>query len=208
MIDRPTFNYDNSGNALVPAAPAPTEVISEIATQDQPSPKTSKALAPATAQPPAVTSVRDSDGRIIRPDWSLPTTEVKANQISKLPDWSEKPRNAQGQFVTKSQGELIEQWHKQGGYAQNVARVERAEQTMFALSEDPPKLAAAINELPRDVALKAAEHLALSSAPGKGWLKFDQFLNALTESEFETVLAWSKKLSKSDRDAIFEAFIR
>jgi hypothetical protein len=84
------------------------------------------------------------------------------------------------------------QWAKEGGYSATVARVLQVEQAILSLSKNPQALQTAFNELPKDIALKAADHLRLSTryGPGAGAAKAEQFLNSLTESEFQTVREW------------------
>jgi hypothetical protein len=48
------------------------------------------------------------------------------------PDWSEKPRDEQGRFLTKSDAELRQQWENEGGYEFNMQRVRDAEAVMLA----------------------------------------------------------------------------
>jgi hypothetical protein len=95
MVDRPDFNYDNSGNAVVPAAPqSHDQLVKEIASAD-PAPVANATSAPA--------KIRDDKGKIVRPDWS-----------------AEKPRNESGQFLSKDNAALRQQWAKEGGYRQRA----------------------------------------------------------------------------------------
>ena len=160
-IDRPTFNYDNQGNSLVPTAadnlPAdPADTVKQVATMDRPPPTPVQSSAPVPAKRPG--------------------------SFSNLPDWGP-PRNESGQFITKSEAELRQQWDREGGFEQNVARVRQAESSMLALS---PSLQSHITSLPNDIALVAADHLRLSTGygPEAGARRFEQFLDALTESQF------------------------
>jgi hypothetical protein len=202
MVDRPDWN-------LPASAPSPEQVIREVATQDQPSPETAGAL--GEARPTVVsTQVRDDKGNIIRPDWSKP--EPVPAPVSKdptRPDWN-KPRNESGQFITQSENQLRETWEKEGGYQAAVVRIHEAESTMLSLSENPAGLQAAIAELPKDIAMKAADVLRLSTAYGQsgGAMKVEQFLNSLSESEFESFKQWFNKLSRSDQDALIYGVTR
>ena len=182
-IDRPTFNYDNQGNALVPAAsdnlPSdPQETIRQVATMDGPPPT------PAQSSTPVPTKGRGFSG---------------------LPDWGDKPRNEAGQFITKSEGDLRRQWEREGGYAQNAARVMEAEARMLALS---PSLQGHIATLPNDIQLVAADHLRLSPAgfaKDAGARRFEQFCDALSPSQWETFSGWWRKLSRDEQDSILGA---
>ena len=44
MVERPNWNFDNSGNAVVPAAPSSAVILREMETQSGPSPETAKAI--------------------------------------------------------------------------------------------------------------------------------------------------------------------
>jgi hypothetical protein len=125
------------------------------------------------------------------------------------PDWN-KPRGDDGRFITKSESELRETWEKEGGYQAAVVRVQEAESTMLSLSENPEGLQAAINELPKDIALKAADTLRLSTGSGQsgGAMKVEMFLNSLSESEFATFKDWFNKLSTSDQNALIYGVTR
>jgi hypothetical protein len=79
------------------------------------------------------------------------------------------------------------QWAKEGGYLATVARVLQVEQAILSLSENPQALQTAFNELPKDIALI---RLSTRYGPGAGAAKAEQFLNSLTESEFQTVREW------------------
>src|SRR5262245_42826219 len=74
---------------------------------------------------------------------ATPTAPVpaKSRGFSGNPDWDQ-PRNAAGQFVTKSEGALREQWEREGGFEANVQRVLDAEQTILGMSENPAALQA------------------------------------------------------------------
>jgi hypothetical protein len=202
-MDRPDWN--------VPAAPSLDTVAREMQTQDSPSPETAGALGeakPAASVVPALS--RDAKGQIIRPDWSKP--EPVPAPVSKdptRPDWN-KPRNESGQFITQSENQLRETWEKEGGYQAAVVRIQEAESTMLSLSENPAGLQAAIAELPKDIAMKAADVLRLSTAYGQsgGAMKVEQFLNSLSESEFESFKQWFNKLSRSDQDALIYGVTR
>jgi hypothetical protein len=56
------------------------------------------------------------------------------------------------------------------------------------LSENPQALQTAASELPKDIVLKAVDHMRLSIGSGRdaGVRCFEQFLDALSPSEFET----------------------
>jgi hypothetical protein len=203
-MDRPDWN------APAPA-PSPEQVIQEVATQDQPSPETAGALGDASPPVPAVPALaRDAKGNVIRPDWGPKTpAPVPVSKDPTRPDWN-KPRNESGQFITASENQLRETWDKEGGYQAAVVRIQEAESTMLSLSDNPEGLQAAINELPKDIAMKAADVMRLSTGYGQsgGAMKAEQFLNSLSESEFTTVKEWFSKLSKADQDAIIVGITR
>jgi hypothetical protein len=188
MVDRPDWNFDNSGNAVVPAdnLPAPAEVQRQIETMDGP--------------PPTVKS----------------TPNVPAKNVSKLADWNydnqgnEKPRDSQGKYITASDAQLRAQWDKEGGFAQNAARVMQVEQTILGLSENAEALRSHIATLPESIQLKAADHLRLTASHGPlgGVLKFEAFCDSLSPSEWETFQGWWRKLSRGDQDAILGAISR
>jgi hypothetical protein len=68
-----------------------------------------------------------------------------------------------------------------------------------------PTLQRHLNELPDDIARKAADRMRLSTGYGRdgGAIKFEAFLNSLSPSEFETFHTWWPGLSRGDQDAIF-----
>jgi len=178
-IERPTFNYDNQGNSLVPAEadnlpadPAHTTALIN-ATEDARSPVESSAPVP-----------------------------TKGRGWSGNPDW-DKPRNQAGQFITKSENELRQTWDAEGGYAVNATRVMQAEQSILSMSDNPGALQTAFNELPQSIQLKAADVMRLSAGYKDGgagkWLQFE---DSLTPSELATFKTWWRKLPQSDRDAI------
>jgi hypothetical protein len=109
MIDRPAFNYDNSGNPIVPA---------EASVEHN-------AL---------VKAIESSDGPPHL--WTLP--RLKKN-ISGLPDW-DKPRNEQGQFLSKSDADLRATWQREGGADQAIAKVRAVEAKIMAASPDAAAL--------------------------------------------------------------------
>jgi hypothetical protein len=67
-----------------------------------------------------------------------------------------KPRNEQGRFLAKSDAELRAQWEREGGYQQKVQRVLAVESAILSRSENAAGQSA-INELPKDIVLKAAD---------------------------------------------------
>src|SRR5262245_53718924 len=124
MAERPNWNFDNSGNLPVPAAPSHEQLVSDIAAYDGPT-----GVAGSTpAAPASVPAKYDANCKIIRPDWNQPPSTVHAQEglpvtrknFSGLPDWNDKPRNEQGQFITKSDDELRQQWEREGGFETNL----------------------------------------------------------------------------------------
>ena len=192
MIERPDWNYDSSGNALVPAAPSPEAVTREVATLEGPSVATQCALAHtfdgAIAMSRSAPAKRGVDG-IMRADW-------------------DKSRDKAGRFLSKSDAELRGLWQREGGYEANLQRVLVAEQAMLAASENPDALPGHIAALPDAIARKAADHMRLSTTYGAGGgaLKAEQFLNSLSESEIQEVRRWFGQMSRSDQDAVIAGF--
>jgi hypothetical protein len=113
-----------------------------------------------------------------------------------LPDWN-KPRNESGQFITKSEGELRQQWSKEGGLAHVAQVVTAKEQTMYAVA---PSLEAKVSEhLDKGFLMKAADHLRLGVGYGPDgfWRSVEQFENSLSPSERD---AWGKFCRSLDAD--------
>jgi hypothetical protein len=97
------------------------------------------------------------------------------------PDWSERPHNSQGQYITKSEADLHVQWQREGGFEANVARVQAVEAKILSLSENPQVLQNHIAPLPQSIQLKAADVMRLATGYRQGGaLKFEQFINSLT----------------------------
>src|SRR5262245_31973602 len=179
-IARPDWNYDNSGNALVPAAPSHEQLVSDIAAHDGPT--GAAASTPAAPAPVPAKVERDANGKIIRPDWNQPPATVHAQEglpvkskgFSGLPDWSDKPRNESGQYVSTSEGEYRARWSREGGVDHVVQTVMRKEAAMLSVA---PTIEAKIATLDKDFLMKAADHLRLS--PGQGadgfWRSVKQF---------------------------------
>jgi hypothetical protein len=85
------------------------------------------------------------------------------------------------------------------------------EANILALSENAEALQAHIATLPDDIARVAADHLRLTPAGFSqvaGAQRFEQFLNALSESQFEAFGKWWRGLSRGDQDAILGAISR
>lgn len=59
--------------------------------------------------------------------------------ISGLPDW-DKPRNEQGQFLSKSDADLRATWQREGGADQAIAKVRAVEAKIMAASPDAAAL--------------------------------------------------------------------
>ena len=85
-----------------------------------------------------------------------------------------------------------------------MQRVLATEQSILVLSENPQALQAAISELPKDIAMVAADHMRLTVGygPAAGARRFEQFCDALPPSQWETFKGWWAKLSRGDQDAI------
>jgi hypothetical protein len=107
-----------------------------------------------------------------------------------------------GQYITASENKLRQQWEREGGIDQVAQTVLTAEAQMVALA---PSLQAQIAKLPNDIALIAADHLWLApSAFGREDKRFSQFLDTLSESQFETFRSWFANLSAEEQNAILD----
>ena len=211
MIDRPTFNYDNSGQPAEPAAPVShTELIEQIKSEPSGAPQTSTEVATTEQQksPAHSTSVRDDKGKIVRPDWS------ERKEVVRNPkDWDfdgsgkERQRDEAGRYVSKNKAEYLAQWAKEGGIAANMAAVNRVESMILNASSDAAALQAHVATLDEDIRLLAADHMRLTTAhgPNGGSIKLDGFLNALSPSQFEKFHQWWRGLSRADQDNILGA---
>jgi hypothetical protein len=180
---------ENRSNAVVTAAPSPEQVIREVATSDFPSLATQQLVTPTASVPVVLEKIRDDRGNIIRPDWS---------------------RNDRGQSLSKSDAELRAQWQKEGGFEQNMQRVMSVQAEILARSSDAAALSAHVEKLPADIQRKAADVMRLTTAygPEGGALKFEQFLNSLSTSEFDTFHTWWRGLSRGDQDCILATISR
>ena len=118
------------------------------------------------------------DGKT-RPDWNAPAA-----------------RNESGQFLSKSESEMRQQWEAEGGIAHVVQVVTAKEQAMLSAA---PLIAEKIDSLPKDFMLKAVDHLRLS--PGYGadgfWRSVKQFEDSLSSAERD---AWAKFCRSLDSD--------
>jgi len=76
-----------------------------------------------------------------------------------------------------------------------------------ATPADATALQAHVQQLPKDIQLKAADVMRLATAygPNGGALKFEQFCDSLTPSQFETFHKWWRGLSRGDQDNILGA---
>jgi hypothetical protein len=212
-IERPDWNFDNSGAPAAPSTPSTEIVVREMQTQDGPSEATKRAFADDAPAVPAKLE-RDAQGRLVRPDWNKAPAvhheESPRKNWSGLPDWG-LARDEQGRFLAKDDAALRAQWEKEGGYEQARDRVLATEANILALSENPQALQAHIATLPDDIVRVAADHLRLTPAGFSqvaGAQRFEQFLNALSESQFEAFGKWWRGLSRGDQDAILGAISR
>src|SRR5262245_37072623 len=116
MVERDNWGdkFDAGGNALVPAMPSIQETHDAMVRGESPSPEVQRAFGvePTPATPAPV--------------------PAKSKGFSGLPDWNEKPRNESGQFISKSEGQLRQQWGKEGGLAQVAQTVMRKEAAMLS----------------------------------------------------------------------------
>src|SRR5262249_50189521 len=161
-IERPDWNFDNSGNLPVPATPPHEQLVSDIAAYDGP-----------------------TGAAVSTPAAPVPT---KSKGFSGLPDWGDKPRNESGQFVSKSESENRAHWEKEGGIAQVMQTAMRKEAAMLSVA---PSIEAKIATLDRGFLTKAVDHLRLSPSYGPDgfWRSVKQFEDSLSASERET---WAK----------------
>jgi hypothetical protein len=183
-MHRPDFStmFDREGNSL--PATSSDDTHAAMVRGDAPTPEQSAAILgsdyggvhtkPATPVPAVV---KGDKGNFVRQDWG--------------------PRNQSGQFVTKSEGELRQQWEKESGIAHVVQTVTRKERIMYSVA---PSLEAKVTEhLDRGFLMKAADHLRLgvSYGPDGFWRSVAQFESSLSPSERE---AWGKFCRSLDAD--------
>ena len=155
---------------------------------------------------------RDAQGRVIRRDWGpspaappaplVPTKyDADGKPVVTRPDWA--PRSEQtGRFIAKTAAMQLQAWEEEGTAAQNVAKVQAAEQSMLAMA---PTLAGQIEKLPQDIAVLAADFMRLTPAGfGREDKRFSGFLDALSESQFETFRGWFANLSADEQGALLD----
>jgi hypothetical protein len=183
MTDRPYWNLP----AVSP--PSPDEVIAEIAEGKGPS--------------PATQSLVKSETTPMLYDQNHAPVPARGRGFSGLPDWNfkEQPRDEQGQFVSKSEGELRQQWDKEGGLAQVAQTVMRKEAAMVSVV---PSLEAKIATLDKGFLVKAADHLRLgvSYGPDGFWRSVAQFEDSLSPSEKQTWANWLRGLDDDEKSAM------
>ena len=187
MADHPDWNFDNSGNAVVPAdAPMEhTALVAEIANSDRPS----QASVPATR-----------DGNVL----------AKSKSIDGIPreDWS-KPRDESGRYVTNSADELRKRWADEGGYAFNLQRAGETTRWILALAGDEgDALAASVDALPSQV--QPYIHDLLRIQPTGNPKTTDRILTerlrAIPQQHKAAVNAWIEALTDNQHNAIFSYF--
>ena len=183
----PDFNFDSSGNPVEPEPVSHTELIKQIENSDGPSQSVAVLATSEAGYDIAPAKRRGLDG-IEREDW-------------------DRPRNEQGQFLTKSEAELRATWQREGGADQAIAKVRSVEATIMAASSDATALQAHVATLPKDIALVAADHMRLATGHGRGAgaRKFEQFCDALSPSQLETFTTFWRGLSRGDQDVILGA---
>jgi hypothetical protein len=204
MVERPNWNFDNSGGEIAPATPRPEQVIHEVATQSQPSEATRRAFADdANTRTVVSTLVRDDKGRIIRPDWNQKVPVPAVSKDSSRPDWTDgKPRNETGQFVSKSEGELRSQWEREGGIAHVAQTVMTKETAMYSVA---PSLESKVTEhLDRGFLTKAADHLRLgvSYGPTGFWDSVARFEASLSPAERDAWAKFCRALNEDEQAAL------
>src|SRR5262249_38508591 len=194
--------YDNSGGALVPAAPSPDQVIHEMQTQDSPSPATQQLVKGETNVAPPAVPVRDAKGNIIRKDWGTPPVPVK-----KPGDWdfdnkvNERHRDESWRYVSKSESEYRETWSREGGLAHVAQTVMRKEAAMLSVA---PSIEAKIATLDQGFLTKAVDHLRLSPSHGPDgfWRSVKQFEDSLSAPERETWAEFCRSLDADEQAAL------
>jgi hypothetical protein len=192
-IDRPDWNFDNSGAPVAPEMPSVQTVSDMIVRGEKPTQEIQRAFAEHESGLPAdplPTVPRDAKGNIVRQDWS-------------------QPRNESGQFITKSESELRQQWQREGGFEQNRDRVLATEAAILNLSANPLALQSHIATLPEAIQLKAADVMRLAPSYREGGaIKFGMFIDSLSPSEYQVFETWWRKLSRGDQDAILATISR
>jgi hypothetical protein len=189
MIDRPDWSgkFDASGGEVAPALPSIADTHSAMERGLPPTPAQQSAFgvepttAPATTSTP-VPAKRGIDG-IMRQDW-------------------DKPRNETGQFVSKSEGEMRQQWDREGGIDAVAKIVTAKEQTMYSVA---PSLEAKVTEhLDKNFLMKAADHLRLgvSYGPNGFWDSVARFEDSLSPSERDAWARFCKSLDADEQAAL------
>jgi hypothetical protein len=107
-----------------------------------------------------------------------------------------------GQFITKSEGELRQQWDKEGGLAHVAQTVMRKEAVMYSVA---PSLEAKLTEhLDKAFLMKAADHMRLgvSYGPDGFWRSVAQFESALSPQERDQWAKFCKSLDADEQAAL------
>jgi hypothetical protein len=182
-IERPDWNYDASGGLPAPAnPPSPDTVIAMVEKGQAPTPEIQAALG---VEPTALTT-------------TTPSTPVPAKRgIDGImrEDWSQ-PRNEQGRYVSKTEGEMRAVWYAEGGLAHVAQVVTHKEAAMLSVA---PSLQEKIATLDKSFLTKAADHLRLgvSYGPDGFWDSVARFEDSLSPSERD---AWAKFCRSLDAD--------
>lgn len=123
-------------------------------------------------------------------------------------DW-DKPRGDDGRHLLKSDAEMRAQWQREGGFAQNAARVQAIQSAILSASPDAKRIAGGLRDAAfRNLVEVLRAHAAVERLRiGRG-AQVEQFLNSLSPSELETFHTWWRGLSRGDRDAILVGISR
>jgi hypothetical protein len=185
MHDDWSNKFSPTGQELVPAAAMPsiaeTSAAMERGLSPTPAQQSAFGVEPTAPSTVLVPVKRDDMGNLVREDWG--------------------PRNAETGRL--SADALRQVWEKEGTAAPNIAKVLAAEQSMLALA---PSLGNQIASLPNDIQAVAADYLRLSP-PGfnREDKRFGSFVDALSESQFETFRGWFANLSADEQTSILIA---
>jgi hypothetical protein len=190
-MDRPNWNYDNSGGEVALAMPSVDTVTDMVVRGEAPTPEIQRAFAQHNGEP-------------VRHDWNHAPVAVKSKGLSRLPDWGDKPRDEAGRYITKSEGEHRAHWEKEGGVAQVMQTVSRKEAAMLSVA---PSIEAKIATLDKGFLTKAVDHLRLSPSYGPDgfWRSVKQFEDSLSASERETWAKFCRSLDADEQAALIWA---
>ena len=221
MVERDNWagKFDTSGNAVVPASTMPSiETVSDMVVRgENPTAEITRAFADDSS-PSVPAASKDSSGKLVRPDWGpkpvtvhaqegLPVKRKSIDGIERA-DW-DKPRDAQGQFITKSADELRQTWEREGGYEFNLQRAQQTTQAIVALAgDDGPGLVASVDALPSEVQPLIHDLLRLQPTgnPAVTDRIIDDRFRRIPRQHKPAVKAWWDSLTENQVIAIFTYF--